>query len=66
MQCSEWLRRRLLFPQGSDLSNQRGNLYHDMKDLKERAIRGGAAKVFAQAAGFVLRVGIINGIGTTA
>jgi len=28
-----------------------------MKDLKERAIRGGAAKVFAQGAGFVLRVG---------
>lgn len=29
----------------------------EMHDLKERAIRGGFAKVFAQAANFVLRVG---------
>ena len=30
-----------------------------MKDLKERAVRGGAAKTFAQAATFVLRIGAV-------
>ena len=28
-----------------------------MKNLKERAIRGGGAKIFAQTANFVLRIG---------
>jgi O-antigen/teichoic acid export membrane protein len=34
-----------------------GGLKNDMKDLKERTIRGGSARIFAQAASFGLRVG---------
>jgi len=57
MQCSKRLRGGVLLPQTGNLSNERGHLTIAMKDLKERAIRGGVAKVCAQGAGFVLRVG---------
>ena len=33
------------------------NLRHEMKDLKEKTIRGGLARISAQAASFLLRIG---------
>ena len=69
MQCCQWLCRGFLLPQASPLNckiqaltteraaETRLGALNGMKDLKEKTIRGGFARMFAQAASLLLRVG---------
>ena len=63
MQCSQRLRRGFLLPKLVLLKLQHSGIKagkavrHAMKDLKERTIRGGLARMCAQAATFLLGIG---------
>lgn len=63
MQCTQWLCRSFLLPQGDVVTSKGPQLRIAMNDLKHKTIRGGFAKICAQAANFVLRIGSLMVLG---